>query len=236
MNATRLYTLKYADKHKAKKASRTKTTTTTKPAFKIEDFVPAEATAKDKKKKVWPLIVIIDLILVIMILSFISWSGAFKLDVFDKVTTSITEFKVFKFAIFGKILGTVKAFGSWSVSELIAILLISSGILAIIYKIKFDQYIQAFIKGAKRALQPAVLVVLIYTCLVITTYHPFQLVIYDWLFNLTKGFNICTTTIVAALAGILNVDPMYAFQSAVPYLASLVSDKGTYPLIAVIFQ
>ena len=171
-----------------------------------------------------------------MILSFISWSGAFNLKIFEEATTAVTEFEIGKFAIFGKLLGTVNPFGSWTLTELSLVLVIASIIIALIYKIKFNDYIQTMLTGARRALRPALLIVLIYTCLVIATFHPFQLVIYNWLFKLTKGFNVATTTIVAGLAGLLNVEPTYAFQSAVPYLQSLVSDKTTYPLIAVIFQ
>ena len=78
--------------------------------------------------------------------------------------------------------------------------------------------------------------ILIYTCLVIVTYHPFQLVIYKALLELTKGFNVFTTGIAAILAAVLNVEPAYVFQSVVPYLSSVVTDKTTYPLIAVMFQ
>ena len=106
----------------------------------------------------------------------------------------------------------------------------------IIYKIKFNDGLQAFITGAKRALEPAVLVVLIYTCLVIVTYHPYQLVIYKTLFGLTKGFNLLTSIPVAILASVFNADPLYAFQSVLPYLSSIVTKKAVYSTIAVVYQ
>ncbi len=202
----------------------------------LEDYAPAEVKGSAKKQKVWPLVVILDLIFLIMILSFISWSGAFNLDIFEKATTAVTEFKIAKFPIFGKILGTVNPFGAWTLTELSLVLVIASIVIALIYKVKFNDYIQTMLTGARRALRPALVIVLIYTCLVLTTYHPFQLFIYNWLLKLTKGFNVATTTIVAGLASLLNVEPSYAFQSATPYIQSLVSDKSTYPLIALIFQ
>lgn len=216
------YAIKYAGKDKVKKEE-------------LKDFVPEEVKGK-KKQNIWPLIVILDLIFLIMILAFISWDGAFKLNIFETATKAVTEFKIAKFAIFGKILGNISAFGLWTVAEMSVILIIASVIIALIYKVKFNDYLQTMLTGARRALRPALLVVLIYTVLVITTYHPFQLVIYDWLFKLTKGFNVATTTIVAILSGLFNVDATYAFQAAAPYLQSLVSDKTTYGLIALIFQ
>ena len=38
-------------------------------------------------------------------LSFVSWSGAFKVSAFEKATESVTNFKLFGFPLFAKILG-----------------------------------------------------------------------------------------------------------------------------------
>ena len=109
-------------------------------------------------------------------------------------------------------------------------------VLAIVYKLSFNDILDGFTKGAKKALAPAVLVVLIYSLLVIATYHPFQLVIYKTILGWAKGFNIVLTTIVALLASVFNVDISYAFQSVVPYFASLDIAKDSYPLAGIIFQ
>ena len=96
--------------------------------------------------------------------------------------------------------------------------------------------LDGFIDGAKRALAPAVIVILVYNVLVLVTYHPFQLVIYNWLLKMTKGFNIITTSISAILASIFNSDINYSFQSLVPYFASIVTKNTNYPIAAIIFQ
>ena len=77
---------------------------------------------------------------------------------------------------------------------------------------------------------------MIYTGLVIVTYHPFQLVIYKFLFGFTKGFNVITSTIAAMLSSVFNTEPLYAFQSVLPYLASLVSKKSTLAIVGVVYQ
>lgn len=200
---------------------------------KIADYVPKDNKSKNKA---WPLVVIFSLIFIVMVLSFISWTGAFNNSMFEKATTSVTSFKVFGFPLFAKILGNVNPFGNWNLTELSAVLFIASLLLMIIYKIKFSDGLQAFITGAKRALEPAVLVLLIYTGLVIVTYHPFQLVIYKFLFGFTKGFNIITSTFAAIIASVFNADPLYTFQSVLPYLSSLVSNKSTYAIIGVVYQ
>ena len=120
--------------------------------------------------------------------------------------------------------------------DLIVVLMVFMLILALIYKVKFNEVIDGFIDGVKRALGPAVIVVLLYTILVITTYHPFQLVIYKAILGITEGFNVFTTFIVAILSALFNVDPAYAFQSSLPYFASIVTNADNYPIVAVVYQ
>ena len=207
----------------------------TKKCEDKDDFIPEAVKSKDKKK-VWPLVVILDLILLVTILGFISWNTAFSISLFDDVTTSVTEFELFGFPIFGKILGAVQAFGNWSLLELITIMLLAIIILKFVYKIKWDDVFDGFAKGAKKALLPTLIVILIYTCLVLTTYDPYQLVIYKFILGLTKGFNIFTTGLVVLLSSIFNGDPLYAFYSVLPYFVSVVTDTNNYQLVAVIFQ
>lgn len=220
-------------KSKKKTTKKTEKTEESSLAAKLDDFVPA---ATKSKAKVWPLIVVFSIIFVIMIMAFISWSGAFNINAFDKATTAVTGFEIFGFNLFGKLLGNVNAFGSWTLADLIATIIIFAGLLMIIYKVKLSEGIEAFANGAKKALAPALIVVLIYTCLVVVTYHPFQLVIYKALFSITKGFNVFTSAIAAILASLFNADPLYAFQSVLPYLASIVTDKTVYAIIAVVYQ
>lgn len=215
----------------------------TKKVEDKNDFIPEEVKttkAKDKDKKhkvkVWPLVLILDLILIVAILGFIPWNNSFSITLFEEVTTAITEFELFGFPIFGKILGGVSPFGYWNLVELITLMLLAIIILKFVYKIKWDDVFDGFGKGVRRALVPTLIVILIYTCLVLTTYDPYQLVIYKFILGLTKGFNIFTTGLVVLISSIFNGDPLHAFYSVLPYFVSVVTDTNNYQLIAVIFQ
>ena len=226
-------TTKKTTKATTKAADKTESVKVVKTKSDIDYYVPSEVKGKHK---VWPLVVAFSVIFVIMILAFISWSNAFKVTAMEDATSAVTGFKVFGFALFGKLLGNVNAFGSWTLNDLSLVMIVAAAFLMIVYKVKFNDGLQAFITGAKRALEPACLVILIYTCLVAVTYHPFQLTIYKFLFGFTKGFNVFTSTIAAIFASVFNADPLYAFQSVLPYLASLVSKKSTYAVIGVVYQ
>lgn len=218
-----------------------------KAALKDEDIIVVKESVSsdlelvpesvDTKHSVWPFVVTFALLLILMILAFVSWGeGGFGVSLFEDVTKSVTEFKLFTFPIFGKLLGTINAFGSWTIMDLLLPIMLVMLFLVFIYKIKIDDMFDGFAEGAKKALAPAFMVILIYSMLVLVTYHPFQLVIYKSVLGLSKGFNIATTTLVAILSGLFNSDASYVFQSVLPYFTSVVTNTDNYAIAGIIFQ
>lgn len=235
----------------SKKSSSTKSSKSrksdNKAALKDEDIIVVKETAYDdevfipesvnSKHSVWPFAAGFILLLVIMVLAFISWGDTgFNVKIFDDATKAVTEYKLFKFEIFGKLLGTVNSFGNWNLIDLFLPIVSVMLLLCVIYKVNINDMFDGFAEGAKKALYPAFISILVYTVLVLTTYHPFQLVIYKAVLGMTKGFNIATTSIVAILAGLFNVDAAYVFQSSVPYFASVVTNADNYSIAGIIFQ
>lgn len=228
---------KTATKKPAAKKTTTKKTTTKKStnlaAAKASDVILAKG---GKKPNFIPLVVVFSILFIIMILSFISWMPAFKVDIFDKTLLAITSYEVEGFAIFAKLLGTINAFGNWAVAEFTTVVILSALFIALLYKVKFNDVLDGIVEAGKKAIGPAIVVVMIYVVLVITTYHPFQLTIYNFLLELTSGFNVFTSTVVAFIASILNVEPIYVFQSVLPYFASVVTETEVYPIVGILFQ
>ena len=264
-----------------------------------EKFIPEAVGAKEKKTRVWPLVLILDLILVIAILGFLPWSTVFNITMFDDVTTWIVGWTipayialivlvliinlilflkkklkslivfdaavgvvaivilvgklVFKaklftnivkglttnFNIFGKLLGNVPSFGNWSIPDASLLLIVGAVILALIYKVKTDDALDGLVAGIKKAVVPVFIIVLVYLGLVMCYdmgQGSFQLTIYKGIFSITKGFNIFTSSLVAILATIFNVEPLYAFATVTPYLTTLVTNTKVYSVIWVLYQ
>lgn len=213
-----LLTLKYTSKNKTNK--------------KTEDnLIPV---ANNKKVKIWPLVVVFDLIFIITMLSLTSWTSVFNLNWFQKATEWVNSIEIAGFPIFTKILGNVKAFEQWSIDEISVLLVFCSIILAMIYKIKVTDFIDEVAKGAKKALKPAVLVILVYVILVIVSYHPIVLTIIKPL--LTNKFNALTMGLSAFISNIFNVDLYYSASTTLPYIASIIKGTAVYPTIALVWQ
>ena len=197
-------------------------------------LVPAEV---DGKRTTWPITLLFTLLFVLMVLAFIPWGETgFNVPFFQNVTGAVLEFELFGFPIFAKLLGNVVAFGEWSVNQLFLPMALALLLLVVIYKVKFNDVLDGFVAGVKKAAVPALVGVAMYTILVIVTYHPYQLTIYKAILGLTKGFNIATTTLVSFLAAVFNSDPIYTAQSYLPYYVSVVTNADNYPLAGIIYQ
>lgn len=202
----------------------------------LNEYVPAEVNGSHS---IWPFIVVFSLLFVLFVLAFLPWSNGFGNEVFSTVTTGVTKAEMFGFPIWSKLLGTINAFGYWTVIDLLFPLTLLVLFLSLVYKVKFNDVLDGFLAGIKKALPLGLIVVLVYTCLVIVTYHPFQLTIYKVLLGAAKKFGFVgalVSSFVATLASAFNVDPSYAFQSVLMYLTSVVTDTASYPVIGVIFQ
>lgn len=199
----------------------------------VEKFVP---TVVDSKHGIWPIVTGFIIMFVVMILAFIPWADVFKNNSFIEMSEGVSAFKLFGFEFFGKLLGTFNPFGHWTINDLFFVMAAIAALLTIIYKVDVDDALEGFVNGAKKAMVPALIALLVYNILVITTYHPYQLAIYKALLNITKGFNIIPSAIVALLTGLFNQDPAYSFQAALPYFTGLITNSGVYETAAVLFQ
>ncbi|MDD6224475.1 MAG: hypothetical protein PUB18_05705 [bacterium] len=216
--------------------TKVKNTKTRASMAKTEDVIKVKNT-DEKKVIIWPLILIFDLVLIILCISVFDWAGIFNVNWFANAKEAVTEFEIFGFPIFSKLLGRVSEFGLWSLNvELLALILIATVVLMLVYRVKWNDFIEGVVEGLQKSVTPACCMILAYVVLVIVTYHPFQLGFTKFLLDLTSGFNVVTMSIAAMLASIFNVESVYTAQSTLPYVMSVITDSSLYPLIEVIFQ
>ncbi len=187
--------------------------------------------SKSTKKSVsiWPLIIVLGFVVVIQLIGYINWSDSFNVGIFDKFHEWLLGIKIGDHAIFSYILGTsdvgvVTAFGKWPLFNIQIIMILASIILAIIYKVGFDELIEKFIEGAKKMSRIVLLLVLIYMVFVITNLSPIVPTIVDWIVGLTKHFNIYLASLASFIASVLNIDIDFVAYSVGPYLAAKAGD------------
>ena len=192
--------------------------------------------SSNPKAKSWPIVVVFDLVLLIMILSFVSWNDVFSIDIFDQALKSITSFKIGEFAIFAKLLGGVSAFGNWQLSDLIALVVFAALFVAFLGRVKFDDMLKGFGAGARKALTPAFIASILYVLVYIAAYNPFIITIVKPILELTKSFNVVTTSVVAIITHFFNVELYFSASNMLTYITSVFTDSGVYGTIGVIWQ
>lgn len=230
-------TSKKATTKTTSKSSTKKSTTKTK-AYDLKSKGDTMVTVKPKKKvRTWPFVLVFDLVVIILAIATFDWVGVLEVEWFQNALNAIQDFTIFDFPIFAKLLGTVNAFGGWTLNyEIPALIILATCFLGFIYGLKMDDFLDGTVDGIKKALRPAVYMFIVYLVLVIVTYNPFQLNITKFLLDLTKDLNVITMTLVAMVSSIFNVESVYVAQSTLPYVSSVITDSTLYPLLAIIFQ
>ena len=207
-----------------------------------KEYIPLKVELKSKKGKVrasWPGIVVFDLILILMIMGTLDYSGAFNLNIFATMHENIMSFTIKDYAIFSKVLGSTlqnSQLGNWTSVEFTTVMILATLLLSLIYRIKLSDMFDNVKEGAKKFALSALLMLLAYTVLITTSNHPIVLTILKPLLEITKGFNSITLSISMLIASIFNVDAFYTASAMMPYVASLIEDVTVYPLVVLISQ
>ncbi|WP_042353942.1 YfcC family protein [Bacillus rubiinfantis] len=90
---------------------------------------------------------------VIMILGVIPWAAKFNITIFEDLVTGLG-----KIPVIGKVLGGLIPLGDWWFGELTMLFLVSSIIIAFIYKMGEENFTSTFIDGARDLLGVAIII------------------------------------------------------------------------------
>ncbi|NLV90368.1 MAG: hypothetical protein GX032_02745 [Tenericutes bacterium] len=119
-----------------------------------EFFELSKRTGKNINTKPFMLKIVLIVFFIFFLLGFVPWNLPFL----STMHTSIMNLKIGQFAIFGNIFGTFNQFGSWWTSELYTIIISTIILLAFLYKLSFDEFIDGVVEGIKKFMVPAFLV------------------------------------------------------------------------------
>ncbi|MBR1385800.1 MAG: hypothetical protein IJ568_03100 [Bacilli bacterium] len=203
-------------------------------------FVP-EKVDRQGVKKILPIAIVLDVMLVVLALAFISWS-VFGVTVFTEFTDKFINptgsgFTKGVYTAFNTVLGLTSnnAFGLWTLLEASVVLVLGSLILAFIYRKSFTKFLNEFANGAKHAIKPAVLIIMAYTVLVCITNVNVLLTVLKPILSLDGELNVFVMCIVAIVYSIFTVESYYGVRQAAPYVTAFVATENVGK-IALIWQ
>lgn len=108
-------------------------------------------------KSLVPFYVIFGIMIFVLFVSMYNWEGAFGINLFTDVYTKITEFELFGRNIFGDIIGAINPIGYWTNYELAVVLIFSTILIGLVYKLKFKDIFDGFLDGVKEVVGVALI-------------------------------------------------------------------------------
>lgn len=195
---------------------------------------------KSEKANIWPLLVIVGILVVYTIVGYISWNDALGVKAFDSFNTWLTGLSIKEVPVVSYVLGTSYAFGKWDLYTIQMLMLIASGVAALVYRIKFDEFLKSFAEGAKKMLKPILIVLMVYVICIFSVMFPVVPTIVNWLMGAVKEVStvggVLLTSLSAIISSVFNVELRYSVSSLIPYYAAVFGNDATNPIIAIIFQ
>ncbi len=199
----------------------------TKEDALVEDN-PFKVEVSKKKASAIPVAVVLFVLAVVAILCYINWSDNFGINIFNEFHEWLTTLApVEDFFIMSYLLGTnAEAFGAYTyVFAICAVVLLAAFLIAYLYRMKFNEFIDAFYTGVKKMLKPICYVVLVYLVFGLCYNTPFMAYISNWMFNLVEGFNPYITSLLAFISSVFHNDLGFTSYLVAPFIGNVFADN-----------
>ena len=218
---------KKTGKTTTKKTATTSKKKTTKSATKAFAVSKAVKKVSEKSKiSVIPLIVIFLLVLILCLVGMYNWYYAFGIEVFSDLHEAVMGIEIKDFPIFEHLLSGITELGDWGNIEFAGAMIIAAGIIAWIYRLSLNEFIESFAEGVKKWLPTACLAALASVILSILYQASYSgtgtLVdtVNAKVFELTDGFNVLTTGFASLFGSFFFNDLYYLLANVSTYLSS----------------
>lgn len=206
----------------------------TEKVKKVE--IPLYDDNKDDRKNAIPLVIMFSLLALIVLVGMFNWYYTFNIEFFNKIYESIMSVEVGGVAIFAKIFGELPQIGSFGNYDLAAILIITTCLIAWVYGIKFNDFVESYKNGTKKMLLPAIYVMFasIIFAVMVNSNTNISATITNFLLGLTDKFNALIVTLVGLVSSYFFNDFPYMVNSL--YGALSTYDANMYPIISIILN
>ena len=139
---------------------------------------------------------------------------------------------------FSTLFGALEAFGKWTYNDFFGLMLFLVLLIKFVYHIKFEDMLDSVNIGFKNTLYAAIVCMLTYTVLILTSSHPVILTILKPILGLTDGLSILWYPICTFISALFNTDFTY-YQYGVlslNYVTNYFTSTDIYPLCVLITQ
>ncbi len=173
---------------------------------------PFKVSKVKEKAKSWPIVVLFALMFVLIILGYMKWENYFGISIFTKFHEWLMNLKIKDFSVFGALFGTFGktsdygAFGNWNLFHISTILIVLGVIIALINRVKFNDFITAVGEGVKKMLFPVGMFVGTYMVMAAVYMAGTMPTITNLIMKLSSEFNPFVTALDALIVNTFHPD------------------------------
>lgn len=217
-----------------KKTTNKKNTKSTTRALAVTK--PVKKVSNKSKVSAVPMMIIFIFVLILCLVGMYNWYYSFEVTIFSDLHEAIMGIEIKDFPIFEHLLSGISELGYWSNVEFTGALIIASALIAWIYKLSMNDFIDSFCAGVKKWLPTAALAALASAILYILYQASYAgtgtLVdtINAKVFELTDGFNVITTGVASLIGSFFYNDLYYLLASMSTFVsgfdAAMLSNAG----------
>ena len=207
-----------------KKTTNKKNTKSTTRALAVTK--PVKKVSNKSKVSAVPMMIIFIFVLILCLVGMYNWYYSFEVTIFSDLHEAIMGIEIKDFPIFEHLLSGISELGYWSNVEFVGAMVIASGIIAWIYRLSLNDYIDSFAQGAKKWLPTAILAALASVILYILYQASYAGTgtladtINAKIFELTDGFNVLTTGFAGLLGSFFYNDLYYLLATMSTFMSS----------------
>lgn len=189
-----------------------------------------------EEKSLIPLVIILVITALLIFGGMFNWYYTFGIELFNNIYESIMSFEIGGVAIFAKILGEIPQIGYFGNYDLAAILLIVTALIGWIYSVKFNDFIESFVNGAKKMIMPAIYVMFaaIIFAVMVNSDANISATITNFIFELVEEFNVLVMSLAGLVGSYFYNDFPYLINSMYGVLGNF--DAVIYPVISIILN
>ena len=194
----------------------------------------------EKAVSTLPLIIIFTLMIIITIVGMYNWYYSFGVNLFNDMHEAIMGIEIKDFKIFEHLFSGMNALGYWVNNEFIIVMVIAAALIAFIYKLSLNEFVEAFIAGIKKMMPTAIYAALASVILAVLYQASYQGAgtMVDTMFNktmsLTKGFNVLTAGGTALYGSFFYNDLYYLLYSLQAYVTEF--SKNSIAIAGLLMQ
>jgi len=182
-----------------------------------------------------PMIVIMIVLVLLLLVAGYNWSYGISFKGFETLYTSINGVTWAK-----NIIGTVDPIGYWSIAEAIGLIMIASLIIGWVYRLKFSEIFNSFIKGARTMVSVAIIAcianIIIYTTLGASSGNNIYFTIENAILGLSSSFNALQAMLMSLVGGLFVNDFTYFVGYLATPLKTVFTDSTVYSALALTMQ